>query len=448
MLAAKKLIKEYIKKILRTPFFFPVIERYVLSQISTVNTKPDSELGILVLDVERFWPGTLDRLGERTKLFILPSDCRNRLHSLFFTAEEAGMLRRYDTTQEFRRKEKGFVSFLRRLIPRLASRLAFDCVVTCNYKYVQNKLIAKACKATPIPFVDLNREAKQDVNLNERFKNKFKTMGHHMEFFGNAICVYNENMKTFLTEMDVCSPEDIHVTGALRTDSLVDRIRPLGSDDECKQMTLFSFRHLPIGGVSTEYRAGFSTDGTRGYVQLFNDVHSAFAELAKKNPKTKFVIKLKWLHRWEDYVRRAMETSGFPLDELSNLAIVGEDEDAIDLILKSHVVIGLNSMTLLQARLANRVAIIPLFGEIVDKYPDSLQYRTNLSEFLVADSREELIHLVQKQIKAPESFPLTPGIFDEYIGFTDGNNLDRVMSVLLKECARSRDSSGKAQLSG
>ena len=224
MLDPKKLIKECIKKILRTRLFLPVMERYVISKISRINANPDPELGILVLDAERFWPGALDRLGERTQLYILPSDCRNRLHSLFFTSEEAGMLRRYDITDEFRRKEKEFVSFLRRLIPRLASRLAFDCVVTCNYIYVQNKLIAKACKATPIPFIDLNRESKQDSSLNERFKKKYKTLRLHMEFLGNAICVYNENMKSLLSDLDVCSLDDIHVTGALRTDTLLDTL--------------------------------------------------------------------------------------------------------------------------------------------------------------------------------------------------------------------------------
>ena len=431
-------LKTLLKKTLRSRLFLPVLERYVTSQISRINALADPQLGILVLDVERFYPGDLDRLGERAQLYRLPSDCRNRLYSLFFTAEEVGTFRQYNFTDHLKRKEREFLDFLRLLLPRLASRLPFDCVVTCNYIYVQNRLIAKACKDTRIPFIDLNRESTQDPIVNERFKQKYETLRLHMGFFGNAICVYNENMKRFLCDLCVCSPDDIHVVGALRTDTLLSKVPESRGHKENKQVTLFSFRHVPMGLAIVGYRDGFSPDGTMGFTGLFDDVHSAFAKLAKKNPATQFVIKLKWLTPWQDYVHRAIRRAGASLDELDNLTVAGENEDAIDLILRSQVVISLNSTTLLQARLANRVTIIPYFGEIADQYPDTLQYRADLSEFILAHSREELMRLVEDYIDAPALLPSTPGIFDKYIGFTDGKNLDRVMSVLLKECTKSK----------
>ena len=438
-----KKFKKLIKKILRSKFFLPVLEKYIASKISKINLIPDPRFGILVLDVERFWPGGLERLGEEVQLYVLPHECRNFLHSLFFVSEEVSMLRHYNVDDDFILKEREFVSFLRLLIPRLASHLGFDCVLTCNYMYIQNKLIAKACKATHIPFVDLNRESKQDTRFNDKWKRKYETLNLHTRFFGNAICVYNENMKRLLCDLDVCCPEDIYVTGALQTDTLLKRVSETKNTDTCKQVTLFSFRHMPVSGDNIGYDGGFCPDGTRGFITLFNNVHSAFAKLAKDNPTIRFVIKLKWSNDWQDYVRGAVEKSGSSLEELDNLVVAGEDEDAMDLILASHFVVGLNSTTMLQARMANKVVIVPYFGEIVDKYPENLQYRDVLSEFVLARSPEEFVLLIQEHITGPISLlPPSPGIFDEYIGFSDGKNLERVLSVLSKECDKAKKSAG------
>lgn len=430
-------VKKVIRRILASKPLLPLLLKYISSKIVKINDNLHPQLGILVLDRERFWPGELERLGEKTQLYEFPSDIRNFLYALFFNSEEVSALRTYNVTGDFKKKERKFINFLRGFIPKLASRIGFHCVITCNYIYVQNKLIAKACKMTSIPFVDIDRESKQDANLNNRFKDKYRKLQLHMGFFGNAICVYNENMKELLCDLNACSPEDIFVVGALRTDVLVN-YRRTEKDNHPIQVTLFSFRHMPIGSDGIGYRGGFSPDGSKGYVRLFDGVHSAIGELASRNPQVKFVIKTKWLSGWHDYIEDSFKKNGFPFERLPNVSIIGEDGDAIGLILKSAVVIGLNSMTLVQARLAQKAAVIPYFDEIAGKYSDTLQYKDILDEFTVAHTREKLVESVQNHIDNPAEVPSKARVFDRYVGYTDGNNLDRVMSVLLKQCGISQ----------
>ena len=433
--------KHFLKIILRSRVFLPALERYIASKIYCLNSHQKPELGILVLDVERFYPGELERLGERTLLYALPSDYRNLFYALFFTSDEVSSFRQYNLDDALKLKVRRFVDFLRLLLPRLAARLSFDCVVTCNYVYVQNKLIAKACKEANIPFIDLNRESKQDNNLNDRFKRKYEKMNLHLEFFGHAICVWNENTKQLLSELRVCPLENIHVVGSLRLDTLVRRVSDSKDGKANKTVTLFSFRHMPIGGDYIGYREAFSPDGTKGFSKLFDAVHSAFVQLAKHNPTTRFVIKIKWFEgEWFKNVQKAITRAGASLDELPNLRIAGADENSLDLIHCSRVVIGLNSTTLVEARLSSTVTVLPFFGEEAKLYADTLQYRDALSEFCVANSREELLRLVQHYLDTPTLLPAAPGVFNQYVGSTDGKNLDRVISVINKEIANTKAS--------
>ena len=91
----RRKIFDFAKAVLKSAAMRPLLEAYICFAIKKINKNPNPEIGFLVLDVERFWPGDLERLGERTQLWKLPSDLRTFLHALFFTTDEMHLIRTY-----------------------------------------------------------------------------------------------------------------------------------------------------------------------------------------------------------------------------------------------------------------------------------------------------------------------------------------------------------------
>ena len=59
-------------------------------------------------------------------------------------------------------------------------------------------------------------------------------------------------------------------------------------------------------------------------------------------------------------------------------------------------------------------------------------FRGVKSEFDIVSSEKELKKTVQNYIDNPETKDCEEGVFDDYIGLTDGKNLDRAMNVMKK----------------
>jgi len=429
---------ECARRVFRSRLCFPLTVFYIGRHITPVNHQANPELGILLSDLERWWKEDVEELGKRAQLFVFPEELRALILSLFFTSAEMSCLLSYKFSAQGQERKEALVRYLIRLIPALARRKQFDCIVTVNHMYVQNKPIAESCKQTRIPFIDLHKECMKDEGVADLYRNKIKKSGINLNFMGNKICVYNQFVKDLFVSLGVTTEENIVVTGALRIDSFIKRVGHAERySKEKKRITLFSFRHIPTGDSAGHYTGQFSPDGKHGYVRLFDNVHSAFAELALVNPNVDFIIKLKWSRRWKGYVEKAILAKGYSLDQIPNIQIVAEEESAQDLILKSLAVIGLNSTVLLEGRLAGKPAILPHFDEIVDIYPDTVVFRPVFSELYLAKSVEDFKSRLQQIIESPPGFR-SPGekMVERYFGFNDGKSLDRVMGVLANSCVQ------------
>lgn len=420
------------RPLLRSDIFLPLMAWYVGSRIIAINYHLHPELGILILDYERWWKEDLEELGERTQLFSLPSSLREILIVLFLSPQEAKSLADYKFKGKAARHKEALIKYLAKLIPILAKEKKFSCVMTVNHMYDQNKPIAEGCRLAGVPFIDLHKECMKDIYTAGLYKDKCRSQGINIDFLGNKICVYNKLMKEIFTELKVAAPDNIAVTGALRIDRFLRKIKDYSLKNGKKTVVLFSFRHIPTGANPKDYVSQFSPDGSKGYVRLFEEVHCAFAESALANPDVDFIIKLKWCGIWPDYIKKAMSKNGYQLEKINNLRVIAnEEENAQDLILKSIGVVGLNSTTLLEARLAGKPAILPYFAEISEKYPDTVIFRDVFPEFHIAKSKEELKSLLQKIIDSPVPFkPLSKDILERYFGFSDGKSLERVVEVL------------------
>ncbi len=434
----RRILFDFIKMLIRSRPLFPIVCVGVFLSLSPISRIGNKEYNIVVLDRERFWPGDLERLAEKNNLWEMSSRVRGFLHSLFFVGGELGILRTGATTPEFDYKVESFKKYIGRVFMWLSSRRRIDFVMTCGYLYVQNRLIARALSNTNIRFIDLHRETKQDSRIYENFKKKYLVQRADMSFEGNALLVDNEGTKRLYTDINTSASSLIHVVGSPRIDLLIRKIRSSENIPvhQCSQVTVFSFREMPIGENEQAYPQGFTKHRDRGFVRLFDSVHGQIARLAKRNPEIRFLIKTKWDGVWHDRIYEALNAAVVDAGSLPNIEVKSIEVDAIDEILRSRAVVGLNSMTMVQARLAGRVVIQPTYFEITEEYSSYLQYSSIQEEFIVSRSEEEFGQNLQEAIEHPAIRLPLQGVFDEYVGPTDGKNLDRVQYVLRNLAAR------------
>ncbi len=424
-----------VRLVLRSAPCFPLVVYLVRQRIKPLNDHPGPEAVLLVLDRERWWKEDLRILSRRCQLYELPSGVRDWISSLFFGEKENKCLLAYRFQgRQLAVKEK-LVGYQARLLKAIRAALKIDCLVTTNHMYMQNKLLAEACGRSAIAFIDVHKECMKDEYISVVVNKKFELLDAKSPFMGSRICVYNHYMKEFLTGMGIVAEQDVAVIGALRIDDFMKRVNEARqTPQELRTVTLFSFRHSPSGMPTVDFQYQFSPDGTKGYAKLFDHVHGIFAGMAARYPHLDFVIKVKWKQVWEEYIRRAVIRSGNDPDRLPNLRIVSDEESAQDLIIKSMLVIGLNSTTILEGRIAGKPVIVPFFDEIADRYPETLVFRDFLSDFKVARSADEFSSLMSSLIENPPSFmPPDENMLIKYFGYTDGKSLDRFMNVVREE---------------
>ena len=220
-------------------------------------------------------------------------------------------------------------------------------------------------------------------------------------FSGEKILVHNNAVAQILIESEYCRPDQIAVTGAIRMASFIEKCKtgmsrkPTKANNGC--ITLFSFTPgISLNGLAIP---PWPNNPYHGWVRLFEAVHSCFAEAAMKNTDRNFIIKTKYGGRWHNRIHNACLARDIDTDRLNNLKIV-DDVNAHELILKSYLVVGFASTTLLESGLAGKNIIVPDFEETVDPY-----YRRHIKllDFYplvsVAKSRDDLIAKINSHIK-------------------------------------------------
>jgi len=414
----------------RSRFLRPFLVRYIASKVEVYSTVTHPEVSVLLLDPERWWPDTLKRFSEKVNIYILPNIVRQQLLKLHLTDEDFACLRTYQFSKAGEQRKKRLIKFLRSFLPALAKRVSFDAIVSPSYFYVQNIPIAEACKGTSVPFIDVHKECNKDEVTGPLFKKKVARMNMDVRFRGDAICVYNQFTKDLLIDMGAAEMKDIFVTGTMRVDESMKALKEATDLGTRKTLTLFSFRQIPVGAKREEYPGQFSPDGKRGYVQLFENVHGAFAKMAQKHPQIRFVIKVKWRDIWEGKILEAIQKAGVDFDAVPNLEIISTEQSGAELIDESIAIVGFKTTALLEARLRGVTAITPHFDEVVDRYP-LVPYTSIYDDFSVANSLEEFTAILQSCIDVPPAFsPVSEKLMHKYFGYKDAYSLDRVVSVL------------------
>jgi hypothetical protein len=184
-----------------------------------------------------------------------------------------------------------------------------------------------------------------------------------------------------------------------------------------------------------------------GYFPLFRDSHGAIAALAQRRPDVDVIIKPKpdvlRDTRWHTELRDAFLYWGVNPDNLPPNLSVGSKPDAQDLILRSSVVVALNSTTQLEAAVAGLPVVMPNFRALRESpFAASVIFRDYSDLFDVPDTGEDLIEIIQARLQdpvvSPEIMERRRAVFAELVSPIEGNAVGRYAELVRRIACENR----------
>jgi hypothetical protein len=223
------------------------------------------------------------------------------------------------------------VAFGKALLKHAAAIHPVDAMLAANSDYWQDESVRRAGRELGIPFLTLCRENYTIAHDQGTVENRYGAA--RFKYTGTAIAVYSQATKDVMEQLGSFPAGSIWVTGAPRYDRWRDI--PHLADEQRDCVTLISYA-WPI------YAA----------LDNFREAGAIFANLAKANPKLKFVLKVK---------KEKEDKEAFDLcPELNSPRVETSGTwPLFDLFPRSRAVIGCNSLAVAEALLSNSPVIVP-----------------------------------------------------------------------------------------
>ena len=401
---------------------------------------------LLALNPERFREDLdiLAATGE-LRLLKLPFHWPGRLITHFYPAGvSTAQIARPGGDPKVLHGKRAMRDFLRGFLPPLYRRLKVDAVIGAAIHYPQDQDWGAVSDELGYPYIVLHRE--NLVTAPEHKKGYFEKSRGLGKFSGSHIVVHNQTVRQIFVDSGYVGADRISSLGCLRMDRFLERIESAPAGVRNNRVVLFSFTHgTGLLGMVSQTEAGFrghwSTREDVGFVRFFDNVHGCFAQLARDFPEVEFVIKPKWLRGWREHIVESMARYGITPQSVPNLSITDEMQ-AHDLILSSDVVCGFGSTTLLEAGIAGKPVIIPLFDEAArPDYSDYIHLRDHFDLFDVATDTEMFVSLICERLKDPSDFKGDASqrrrAFSDLVSSVGGGAVSRYAGLIEREILRS-----------
>jgi len=376
-------------------------------------SNPSDRITILALDSNRY-RGDLDVLSSHpdVRILFMNQSPPGWLIKPFYNGTD---ISRYINAKKDSRDafdHKRAYKFMHAFLNIFYKYVSIDCVVTVNYRYLEDYNWAKASDRLGVPFIMLYRECllKSDRTYDAAV---YRAKTQFGKFHGSHIIVHNDRCKQVFIDSKYISKDKISVVGALRMDKYLRTIKagPNRIKNKRKRFVLFYFPYTQSlfgkhGGQdfdqSFKYKYAFSIWPERK--NYFREVHSAIAELAVENPDIDFVIKPKSImmkgESWE-YYEQVLNEISFDINKVDNYSIE-PDIDVHGLILDSDVFCALQSSTAIEAAISGKPVILPIFENYrsTENYQD-FAWKNYLDIFDVANNAQHFKDLIIKLINCP-----------------------------------------------
>lgn len=342
------------------------------------------------------------------------------------------------TTPELIDRYRTFLTTMWRV---LNAKLKVKCALSGNFSYFEERELAYVLEAEGVPFVVVHKECLKTPARIDEYEHLYRT--NKGPFWGSSILVYNEMEKDLIVRTGVAQLDKVKVVGMPRLD-LMHRSRLTGSVAAgCKTVVLVSF-HKDLNSLPA-VMADADSDGEDSdkvgvpiamppnLEDVWDSVHAAMFELARRHPEVDVIIKTKGSNRDHEWLADLMERHGFGGD-LPNLKIVHGGE-LRDHLLKATVICGLHSTGLLEALAADKRVVIPVFEESADA-ANQHHFIDFGDTVIYASSKQDFIARIERELR--ESVPGRPlpeatgALLDHWLGNSDGGASVRAAAEIRK----------------
>jgi hypothetical protein len=347
----------------------------------------------------------------------------------------------------------GFISALLKLI-------RIDCVITAHNRYLEDLPWVMHFEKKGIPHICLYREG--TLSFDRAYDGVTCRNGRFKGYPVTHLIVQSQVLRKSFVESGFVTEGQVSVCGALRMDNLLKQVNagkggPTSKyEKRRKRVILFyiSYKMSLFGKEKlTEFEKIYGSKYSYAEViwphrfDLFRDLHISIIRLAQKLPDVDFVIKPKrsYMNKknvsWDKYLGIVNEM-GVDFSKLKNYTIE-PDANIHDLILNGDVFIALQTSSVLEAAIAGKPVIFPLFYNYKEtKNFNDFSYRNHIDLFDVAESAEELEALIIKTLENPKIDNKTVEgrreLFKEWYSDLDGVALKKYSEIIEKFVASAK----------
>ena len=321
-------------------------------------------------------------------------------------------------------------NFLDEFLPRLYSKLGVHRVLVPNLRHLCDFDWIASTRRVGIPVVLLFRESL--VLTAEEFA---AVVSRH-ERFGMLLCdhivAHNERIAEVFRKTDLIEPDRISVCGNLRMDQFAQHLRE-------SRTAVRSFRRQKV--VLFYFPRNQRKFRCDEFAKIFDESLEVFVILARTNPDIDFLIKPKKEHLPE-YKRASNQPdldtlieNFWPDFRAAPNFVIDPFANVHETILSADVVCGFFSSVLLEAALAGKPIILPLFEDFL-RSPVGEHYplKPYLHLFDVASSREHYRNLIESRLLSStisERIQLErTHLFTTHMSPVDGKTLKRTVAAI------------------
>ena len=339
--------------------------------------------------------------------------------------------------QNYLEKHSNFIFFFLKYIDFF---IKFDSIITPSLWYMQDKAFEKASFKLNKKYFILHKENSFD----ERdFGTVLKIyLSQLNEFQDNCyVSVYNQSMRKLILETKTFKPENIICSGCPRIDKLVNLSKNnfIKKINQNKTVIFASFSYnlgVYILDKKKNLKRGSAFEAHDSkIVDFFNHVHLEYIDIAAKNKKFNFIIKLKYKHIWQNKILKLIRLKETQLGfKINNLTIADENISISSILPQCRLLIGLNSLTLVEAKILSLPIISPIFPEI-EKYEEFFLFTKYYNDVIkisrsAHEFRLQIENNLNNEIKHDFNNKTKQFIID-FFGYTDGKNSERCIKFLL-----------------
>ena len=412
---------------------------------------------VLAITWERF-RGDLNSLAASNRLGVVlfSRSWHGRINSMFWTP---AMGDAYDLNRHYysegrpawlRERQARYRAFLEAVLPRVCRRVGAMGVISPSVWYFHAYEIGAVAQENGLPFVVLHREGLITVKGHrEGLLQLFRSLGR---FRGSLIILHNEVVRDLIRQSGYADEAHTKALGATRMDQYLARVANTTPDRiPRKQVTLFSF--LPGSGrveTGNPDFGGWPAPTEPGLHLLFRSSHAVIARLAREFPEVRFVIKPKWRQKWFQYIDDGLALEGIDRREIPNLEILPE-ANAHDLILGSSVVCGFASTVLLEAGIAGKPVIVPMYAEAAaSDYQQYVYFSEDAAMFDNASSEAHFAELIRRRLDdsvvSDAMMAARRAAFAKYLSPLDGKASERYADAVLAAVTGSASRAGAGRV--